>query len=107
MIDAREKGGVLSEVLSQTGVLSGAAWSAFLDGEQPELAIAFQGSDAVDDSLDLMAILSHAKLKARRASIAKVSSAGDLIRAKRRRTERVRRNLAQRQTAGQGAKVQD
>ncbi len=106
VVDAKTEEGVLSEVLAQADVVNEAAWSAFLDGEQPELTIAFRGSEAVEDSRDLMAILSDAKLKARRASVANVHSVRDLVRSERRRKQRVERNRAQRQAPQQDPNAQ-
>jgi hypothetical protein len=92
VVDADEKMESLSEVLSEADVVRSAVWTAFFDGSQSELLIAYQGEDAVDDSRDLMALLKSAELKARRASVTKVSTSTELAKAERRLKQRVNRS---------------
>jgi hypothetical protein len=66
--------------LASPQVLANASWSALLDGERQELVIAFDGENAVDASLDLLALLSTAELRASRAAVTKVDSLVDLRR---------------------------
>jgi hypothetical protein len=79
-VDASALGGDLLHSLARPELVARAAWSALCDGERQELAIAFDGPAAVDASLDLMAALSAAKVKATRASVSKVDTPGELHR---------------------------
>lgn len=66
--------------LARPELVARASWSALCDGERQELVIAFDGPAAVDTSLDLMAALSAATVKATRASVSKISSPSELLR---------------------------
>jgi hypothetical protein len=87
----------LSTVLSQAGIANGSQWVATTEGGSTELVLVFEGATAVNDSLDLMAILSDAELKARRASIAKIGSTREEIEAARKRKRRLDRSRRHRQ----------
>jgi hypothetical protein len=78
-IDAGALGDDLLRSLTRPGLVARAAWSALCDGERQELVIAFDGPGAVDTSLDLMAALSTAKVKATRASVSKVDTPAKLL----------------------------
>jgi hypothetical protein len=105
IVDAPAKDESLSEVLSEAEAVREVAWSVYIDGERPELAFAFRGSDAVDDSLDLMAIFAAAELEARRASVGKVETPEELVESERRRKQGVDRSRARRRSVKPGSRV--
>ncbi|MGC1853395.1 MAG: hypothetical protein WA687_13245 [Solirubrobacterales bacterium] len=89
MVDAEDQPVRLSEVLSQSAAVSAAAWATHVDGERPEVWLAYEGHHAPDDSRDLMAILHAAELNARRGSVGKLASTRDLARAEERKKQGV------------------
>lgn len=95
MVDAEDQAERLSEVLSQPEVTADAAWTAHVRGQRAEVWLAFEGHRAPDDSLDLMAVLRSAELKARHGSVAKLANAGVTTRTEERRKRHVERVRAQ------------
>jgi hypothetical protein len=83
-VEATSKMNDLLAVLSDREVMARAAWSGLCDGSRQEFLIAFEGTDAIDASLDLMAALSAAEIRATRASVGKVEPAADLVESARR-----------------------
>jgi hypothetical protein len=59
--------------------LSGARWAAICDGKRQELVIAFEGDNASEASLDLMAALAAAEAAASRAVVSDLYSGVDLV----------------------------
>jgi len=86
-VEAGEKMDVLLDVLAEEGTAARGSWAALCDGSRQELIIAFEGSDAVNASLDLMTIFSSAGLEASRGSISLVDGMTDLIKSAQRRRE--------------------
>lgn len=72
------------EILSRPELVARAAWSALCDGRRQELIISFDGDQAAEGSMDLMAALSAAKVKATRAAVSKVDTGTELVRWARR-----------------------
>ena len=68
------------EILSRPELVARAAWSALCDGRRQELIIGFDGDQAVEGSMDLMAALSAAKVAATRAAVSKVDTTTELVR---------------------------
>lgn len=84
-VEAGEKIGTLMDVLAEEGTAARGAWAAISDGDRQEMVIAFDGSDAVNASLDLMAVFSAAGLQASRSTISLVEGIADLIKSAQRR----------------------
>ena len=87
-VDARTLGNNLLACLVQPELLRGMVWSALCDGRRQELVLAFEGTHAVETSMDLMSALSAAKVKASRASVSKVDTPAELARWVKRARER-------------------
>lgn len=79
-VDASLLGAEVLESIAQPELLTRAAWSALCDGKRQELVIAFEGAHAVDNSMDLLAALSAAKVDATRAAVSKVDTGAELAR---------------------------
>jgi hypothetical protein len=86
-VEAGEKMDVLLDVLAEEGSAARGSWAALCDGSRQELMIAFEGSDAVGASLDLMTIFSSVGLQASRGSLSLVDGMTDLIKSAQRRRE--------------------
>jgi IclR helix-turn-helix domain len=78
-VDISSLGEELVDCLSRPQ-LSRAKWAAVCDGTRQELVIAFEGEDAGEASLDLMAALATAKAAAARAVVSELCSGVELVR---------------------------
>jgi len=94
-VDTQDRRDDLWKVLSQTGVASGLDRVWHLEGERREMMFAFNGPNAVDDSMDFFEVLSDAELNVRRQSVSQSSSSRDMRKVARRRRERVQRSRQQ------------
>jgi hypothetical protein len=92
LVQAGTKVEDLLEVLSRPEVMARAAWAGLVDGERQEYMIAFAGPDAVDASLDLLAVLSSAGLEATRASVGKIGTSTNLVKSALRSLQLVNRS---------------
>jgi hypothetical protein len=95
-VEAGEKFDTLMNVLAEEETAARGAWAAISDGARQEMMIAFDGSDAVDASLDLMAIFSAAGLQASRSNLSLVEGIADLIKSAQRRHDLASRGAARR-----------
>lgn len=90
-VEAGTKMDSLMDALAKEETLARAAWTGLCDGTRQELMVAFEGSGAVDASLDLMAIFSATGLEASRVTLGKVESAADSVKSAQRRVELAKR----------------
>lgn len=95
IVDAVEQAGTLSKILSQASAVGGVDKALHLEGDGTELMFMFRGPTAVNDSLDLLAVLKDAELKAQRRSVSKSSSGREVRQAARRQRQRVERSREQ------------
>jgi hypothetical protein len=87
--------GGLLDVLAETQSVRRAAWAAIC-GEQ--VLVVFEGSDPAGPALDLLAILDAARVPARRATVARVGPARELVHRARETAGEARRARMQRDT---------
>jgi hypothetical protein len=87
--------GDLLDVLAGTQSVRRAAWAAVC-GEQ--VLVVFEGSDPAGPALDLLAILNAARVPARRATVARVGPARELVHRARETAGEARRARTQRDT---------
>jgi hypothetical protein len=98
MVDAEEDPERVAEVLSQSDLMGKLAWGAHVDGERPEVWLAYEGHGASSDSRDLMTAFKVAKLAARRSSVAGLMSGRELAHSEERKRQQAERLRARLQT---------
>jgi DNA-binding MarR family transcriptional regulator len=88
----------LLHVIGDSGAATQATWSALCDGDRQEYMIAFEGDGSDQLAVDLMAALSAAKIRVRRASVSNVRPISETLEQARRATRAAERSRLRQRT---------